>query len=67
LKKEIKHNCPDNLIYSDKKGRCINPRLEDEENLNEAVPTKSLRFPKTKGRVQGVPQENKKTLPKGWN
>jgi len=39
LKKEIKHpkghNCPDGLVYSDKKGKCINPKLEDGENLNE--------------------------------
>jgi len=38
------------MIYSNKKGKCINPRLEDEENLNEAVPTKSLRFPQTLGK-----------------
>ena len=48
--KEIKHSCPDKMIYSNKKGKCINPKLEDEENLNEAVPTKSLRFPKTLGK-----------------
>jgi len=28
------HNCPTDFIYSDKKGKCINPNLEDE-NLNE--------------------------------
>jgi len=33
LKKEIKHKCGDGLVYSDKKGKCINPKLEDEENL----------------------------------
>jgi len=75
LKKEIKHDCPDGLVYSNKKGKCINPHLEDEK-LNEysedpedrdKVPTNSLRFRHTLGKVQGVPQENKKTLPKGWN
>jgi len=35
LKKEIKHDCPDGMIFSNKKGKCINPRLEDKENLNE--------------------------------
>jgi len=55
--KEIKHNCPDGLVYSNRKGKCINPRLEDE-SINEyndptdrsKIPTKSLRFPTTKGR-----------------
>ena len=50
MKKETKHNCPDDMIYSNKKGKCINPKLEDGENMNESVPTKSLRFPnKDKG------------------
>jgi len=77
LKKEISHKnvCGDGLVYSNRKGKCINPKLEDE-NLNEynddptdrsKIPTKSLRFSYTLGKVQGVPQENKKTLPKGWN
>jgi len=49
MKKEIKHNCPTDMIYSNKKGKCINPKLEDE-SLNEKIPTKSLRFPnKDKG------------------
>jgi len=30
MKKEIKHNCPTDMIFSDKKGKCINPNLEDE-------------------------------------
>jgi len=50
LKKEIKHDCPTDMIYSNKKGKCINPKLEDE-NLNEKVPTKSLQFKKTLGKV----------------
>lgn len=35
MKKEITHKCGDGLVYSNKKGKCINPKLEDEENLNE--------------------------------
>jgi len=35
LKKEIKHDCPDGMVFSNKAGKCINPRLEDKENLNE--------------------------------
>jgi len=65
LKKEIKHDCPENLVYSNKAGKCINPRLEDEESLNEYSEdpdsrnksAKNLRFPATKGRVQGVQNE----------
>jgi len=62
LKKEITHKCGDGLVYSNRKGKCINPKLEDE-SLNEysedpedrsKIPTKSLRFQHTKGRVQGV-------------
>lgn len=58
MKKEVKHNCPTDMIYSNKAGKCINPRLEDE-SLNEynddptdrsKTPTKSLRFQSTKGR-----------------
>jgi len=60
LKKEISHKnvCADGLVYSNRKGKCINPKLEDE-SLNEynddptdrsKTPTKSLRFPTTKGR-----------------
>jgi len=64
LKKETKHKCGDGLVYSNKKGKCINPKLEDEESLNEYSEdpdsrnksAKNLRFPATKNKVQGVPQ-----------
>ena len=59
MKKEIKHNCPEGMEYSDKRGRCINPHLDDKENVSEGVPTKSLRFPKTLGNV-GFPLAGKK-------
>jgi len=72
LKKETEHpkghNCPDGQVYSNKAGKCITPKPDDEESLNEysedpqdrnKIPTKSLKFQSTKGRVQGVPQENK--------
>ena len=56
--KEDKHDCPEKMVFSNKAGKCINPRLEDE-SLNEynddptdrsKTPTKSLRFSTTKGR-----------------
>jgi len=25
------HNCPDDMIFSDKKGKCINPEIENKE------------------------------------
>ena len=27
LKKEIHHSCPDNFVYDDKRGKCVNPNL----------------------------------------
>ena len=68
MKKEIKHNCPTDMIYSNKAGKCINPRLDQNENVNEysadpedrnKIPTKSLNFSHTLGKVQGVPREKK--------
>ena len=62
-KKEIAHDCPTDMIYSNKAGKCINPRLAQNENVNEysadpedrnKIPTKSLNFKHTKGKVQGV-------------
>ncbi len=32
MKKEIKHDCPDRLVYSNKAGHCINPKLDQNEN-----------------------------------
>ena len=64
LKKEVKHNCPDQMHFDEKGGRCV----KNGENLNEfnedpsdrsKIPTKSLRFPHTLGKVRGVPQEKK--------
>jgi len=34
MKKETKHDCPTGMIFSDKKGKCINPKLEDEKKLD---------------------------------
>ena len=56
------------MIYSNKAGKCINPRLDQNENVNEysadpedrnKIPTKSLNFSHTLGKVQGVPREKK--------
>ncbi len=66
MKKEIKHNCPTDMIYSNKAGKCINPDLDQNENVNEysedpedrnKIPTKSLRFQHTRGKVSGVPKD----------
>lgn len=35
MKKEIKHSCPEDMIYSNKAGKCINPKLAQNENVNE--------------------------------
>ena len=60
MKKEIKHSCPEDMIYSNKAGKCINPKLAQNENVNEysadpedrnKIPSKSLQFPKTLGKV----------------
>jgi len=42
-----KHNCPTNMIWSDKKGRCINPELEAvPENPNDrSKASPNLTFP----------------------
>lgn len=48
------HNCADDLVYSDRKGKCINPKLEDEskeylENPNSRSKASSnLTFPTAK-------------------
>ena len=31
MKKETKHDCPTDMIFSDKKGKCINPEIENKE------------------------------------
>jgi len=35
LKKEAKHpkghHCPDGMVYSNKAGKCITPKLDDED------------------------------------
>lgn len=68
MKKEIKHDCPDGMIFSNKAGKCINPKLDQNENVNEysadpedrsKIPTKSLRFKHTAGKgVDGVSNES---------
>jgi len=69
LKKEIKHDCPTGMIFSNKAGKCVNPELDDnDESLSEfsedpearqKIPTKSLRFKHTAGAgVDGVSNES---------
>ena len=47
LKKEIKHDCPTDMIFSDKKGRCVNPNLENLNLRSKSAP--NLRFKKIGG------------------
>ena len=68
MKKEINHSCPEKMVYSNKAGKCINPKLDQNENVNEysadpedrnKIPTKSLRFKHTAGKgVDGVSNES---------
>ena len=65
MKKEIKHDCPDQMHFDEKGGKCVQDGLEnlneyseDPEDRNK-IPTKSLRFQHTLGKVRGVPQEKK--------
>jgi len=37
LKKEITHKCGDGLVYSNKKGKCINPKLEELRKSGKLV------------------------------
>jgi len=60
MKREIKHKCPDDLIYSVKAGKCINTNLRDmseQETVDGAVDPDSrsraapnLTFPSNKRR-----------------
>jgi len=63
MKRETKHDCPTDMHFSDKAGKCIQNGSEEVKEYSEdpsdrdKTPTKSLRFPTTKGRVNGVPNE----------
>ena len=61
MKKEVKHDCPDDMIYSNRKGKCVIPGVEDESvnsdsSIRNIVPNPALRFPNTV-RNRGTPQE----------
>ena len=58
---ETKHDCPTDMVFSDKKGKCINPEVEDESvnsdsSTRNIVPNPALRFPNTV-RNRGTPKE----------
>ncbi len=53
-----KHNCPKNMVWSDKKGRCINPELEavPEDPNSRSKASSPLIFPthKKRGDIQKI-------------
>jgi len=50
LKKEKAHDCPTDMIFSDKKGRCVNPNLENLNLRSKSAP--NLRFKKMGGEIK---------------
>lgn len=64
MKKEDKHNCPTDMIFSKKRGKCIQPDLEPEKEIvdGDAYPERrnhsdpNLDFPthKKRGDIQKI-------------